>query len=99
MPGRTYPLVRCVMFCALMIVSANAFAGISVSSPTNGSTVGSPVHFVASASSSSPISYMRIYVDGNSIFGAATSKIDWSGAVSGGKHSENAVSIHVNTHV
>lgn len=84
---RTCPLVRCVMFCALMIVSVHAFAGITVSSPANGSTVSSPTHFVASASSSSPISFMRIYVDGNSIFGAASSKIDWSGAVSGGKHS------------
>jgi hypothetical protein len=45
------------------------------------------VHFVANATSTSPISYMRIYVDGTSVFGAATSKIDSSIAVGAGTHS------------
>lgn len=46
MPGKLN-LVVCV--CA--IFSVRAFAGVSVSSPASGTTVGSPVHFVASASS------------------------------------------------
>ena len=36
----------------LVALSAYAFAGVSVSSPANGSTVSSPVHFVASATTS-----------------------------------------------
>jgi hypothetical protein len=86
---RAYQFVRCVLICALMAVSASAFAGVTVTSPANGSTVGSPAHFVANASSSRPITFMRIYVDGKSVFGAATSKIDSTIGVAAGKHSVN----------
>ncbi len=49
----------------MLVVATSCFAGVSVSSPANGSTVGSPVHFVASASGSTTIASMIIYVDGN----------------------------------
>ena len=76
-------------FRLLMItlgLTAISFAGVTVSSPTTGSTVGSPVHFVASASSSHPISAMRIYVDNVSVYFVSSSKIDTSVAMSSAKH-------------
>ena len=50
------------LFC-LLTLSLSAFAGVSVSSPTTGSTDSSPVHFVASAttSCSAGVSSMGIY--------------------------------------
>lgn len=75
----------------LLIVSlgltAASFAGVTVSSPTNGSTVGSPVHFVASATSSNPITAMRIYVDNVSVYLVASNKIDTNISMSATKHS------------
>lgn len=76
-------------FRLLMITlgfTAISFAGVTVSSPTTGSTVGSPVHFVASASSSHPITAMRIYVDNVSVYVVSSSKIDTSVAMSSAKH-------------
>ena len=76
-------------FRLLMITlgfTAISFAGVTVSSPTTGSTVGSPVHFVASATSSHPITAMRIYVDNVSVYVVSSSKIDTSVAMSSAKH-------------
>lgn len=70
----------------LLALCASAFAGVSVSSPGNGSTVGTPTHFVASASSSSSITHMTIYVDYNKVWGADTNKIDAYVSLSGGNH-------------
>ncbi len=42
----------CLSFCLFALSVAPMFGGVSVSAPGNGSTVSSPVHFVASASSS-----------------------------------------------
>ncbi|MGE5321941.1 MAG: hypothetical protein ACM3SW_03730 [Actinomycetota bacterium] len=73
----------------LMIIfglAAISHAGVTVSSPTNGSTVGSPVHVVASASSSQPITVMRIYVDYVSVYKISGSKIDTLVPMSAGKH-------------
>lgn len=67
-------------------LTAISSAGVTVSSPTNGSTVGSPVHVVASASSTHPITAMRIYVDNVSVFLTSSSKIDTSVAMSAAKH-------------
>src|SRR5215472_1654075 len=61
---------------ACLFMTAAAFAGVSVSSPSPGATVGSPVQFVASASASTPISAMRIYVDNNSMYTVQASSLD-----------------------
>jgi hypothetical protein len=53
-----------VIVCLCAMFALPAVAGVSVSSPSSGSTSGSPVHFVASASSSScskGVSAMGIY--------------------------------------
>src|SRR5579872_7160978 len=53
-----------VVGCLCAIFALPAFAGVYVTSPTSGSTSGSPVHFVASASSpacSKGVAAMGIY--------------------------------------
>src|SRR5438067_13484225 len=66
-------------------VSAS-FAGVTVSSPSNGSTDASPVHFVASASSSYPITAIRIYVDNVSVYLVNASTLDTNVSMSSGSH-------------
>ncbi len=61
--------------------------GVTVCSPAPGSTVASPVHFVASAKSNHPITAMRIYVDSVSKFSVDASSLDTSIALAAGTHS------------
>lgn len=59
-----------------MWAASGAIAGVTVSSPANGSTVGSPLRVVASATSTRPITAMRIYVDHKSVYLRNASSID-----------------------
>jgi len=61
--------------------------GVTVCSPAAGSTVASPVHFVAAAKSANPITAMRIYVDNISKFTVNASSLDTSVALATGTHS------------
>jgi len=61
--------------------------GVTVCSPAAGSTVASPVHFVAAAKSPHPITAMRIYVDNISKFTVDASSLDTSVALATGTHS------------
>ena len=61
---------------ATLVLAASAFAGVTVSSPAQGAASGSPVHFVASASSTAPITAMRVYVDYVSVYTNSTNSID-----------------------
>ncbi len=70
-----------------LTLATASFAGVTVSSPAAGSTSGSPVHFVASATSTHPITAMRIYVDNVSVYLVSASKLDTSLAMASGKHS------------
>lgn len=70
-----------------MTLATASFAGVTVSSPAAGSTLGSPVHFVASATSTHPITAMRIYVDSVSAYLVSASSLDTSVAMSAGSHS------------
>ena len=63
-----------------------AFAGVTVSSPTAGTTQASPVHFVASATSTSSITGMRVYVDNVSVYAISAGNIDTSIAMSAATH-------------
>ncbi len=67
-------------------ICAVSFAGVTVTSPAAGQTVGSPIHVVASAASSNPITAMRIYLDNNSVYTASASKIDQYVNASAGTH-------------
>lgn len=77
--------VVCLLIVSLGLTAAS-FAGVTVSSPVNGSTVASPVHFVASATSTHPITAMRIYVDSVSVYLVASSKIDTFVSMSAANH-------------
>jgi hypothetical protein len=69
--------------------SASTVNGVTVSSPTSGSTVGSPAHFAASASGNAPIASMIIYVDGNQDYLAYSNSLDTTISLGAGSH--NAV--------
>ncbi|HYG99962.1 MAG TPA: alkaline phosphatase family protein [Terriglobales bacterium] len=59
---------------------------VSVTTPANGATVSSPVRVVASATSSYPITAMRIYVDGVSKYSVNAARIDTSVSLANGYH-------------
>lgn len=71
---------------ANLMLAASAFAGVTISSPAPGSTSASPVHFVASASSSAPITAMQIYVDNVSVFLISANTLDTLVTISTGSH-------------
>jgi hypothetical protein len=61
--------------------------GLNVSSPANGSQVGAPVHVVASAGASLPITQMVIYLDDANVFMMNGGNMDTSINASPGWHS------------
>lgn len=63
-----------------------AFAGVNVSSPVNGSSSGSPIHVVAGATSSYPITAMRIYLDDNSVYTVSANNLDTYVTATSGTH-------------
>ena len=71
---------------ATMTLATAAFAGVTVSSPAAGSTSGSPVHFVASATSANPVTAMRIYVDNISQYLTSSSSLNTSLSLATGSH-------------
>lgn len=73
----------------ISIMTVAAFAGITVSSPTNGSTVQSPVKFVASATATgrSKITGMAILVDSVQVYSTKSANLNTSAAISSGTHS------------
>jgi len=72
---------------AIFLMTAASFASITVTSPLPASASGSPAHFVASASSSAPITAMRIYVDDVSVYETANSTLDTFVPMAIGTHS------------
>lgn len=76
--------IRYVM--ANLVLAASAFAGVTISSPAPGSSSASPVHFVASASSSAPITAMRIYVDNASVYLTSANQLDTQVSIAPGTH-------------
>ncbi|HEV7553155.1 MAG TPA: hypothetical protein VGP65_15815 [Candidatus Angelobacter sp.] len=75
------------LIIATLTLATASFAGVTVSSPAAGSTSGSPVHFAASATSTHPVTAMRIYVDNVSVFLNSASSLNTSVAMSAGTHS------------
>ncbi len=71
---------RNFLFATILTLASTsaAFAGVAVTSPAAGSTVGSPVQFVAGAVSSAPITGMRVYVDNVSVFSTLAASINTS---------------------
>jgi hypothetical protein len=71
----------------LFFMATAAFAGVTVTSPSSGSTSSSPVHFVASASGASAITAMKIYVDTAAVFAVNAASLNTSLSMSKGSHS------------
>src|SRR5690349_7772686 len=69
-----------------LALSAAAFADVTVTSPSSGTIATSPVHFVASATSTKPISTMRIYVDGVSAYTVSATSINTDVSMAAGTH-------------
>ncbi|MCI0348763.1 MAG: hypothetical protein L0Z53_05000 [Acidobacteriales bacterium] len=75
----TFAARQAARFSILLITgfaASTAMAGITISSPTNGATVSPSVRVVASASSTRPITAMRIYVDHVSVYVVNSNSID-----------------------
>ena len=77
------------IFTAVLVagMASASFAGVTISSPANGATVGSPVHFIASATGTYPISSMIIYVDNVNKYLVYASHLDTYMSLPTGKHS------------
>lgn len=75
------------LIAAMLFAALSAVAGITVSSPSSGSTVGSPVHFVASASSSAnSIASIVVWIDGTKKYIKYASSIDTYISLGSGSH-------------
>lgn len=73
------------LFVAASAVSALA-GSVSISSPTSGATVSSPIRVVAKAYSSAPVTGMKIYLDSNSVYSTTSSSLDRSISAGSGSH-------------
>jgi hypothetical protein len=72
-----------ILIAVLTVVS---FASVTVTTPTNGTTVQSPVNFVASATSYHKITGMVIYVDSKNVYSTNSSSLNTSIPMSSGQH-------------
>jgi hypothetical protein len=72
-------------------ISVTSNAGVTITAPSAGANVGSPVQFVASASAPAGrrIDAMRIYVDSQNAYTVYASSINTSLALGGGVHAIN----------
>lgn len=73
-------------FLAFIFAATACFAGVTISSPGSGATVGSPVHFVASASGSTTIASMILYVDGTKYSTVYSNNLDTYVSLTNGSH-------------
>src|SRR5437899_5924154 len=74
------------IFALLLTMTTAALAGVTVYFPVSGSTVTPPVHIRAAATSTYPITYMRIYVDNVSVWGSAVSRFNTYLNMKAGNH-------------
>src|SRR5947209_7975852 len=76
------------LFAGLLLFSSVSFAqSVSVSSPSNGATVSSPVHFVGSANGGSfPVTAVRIYADNQSVYSTNSASLDTMVPMATGNH-------------
>jgi hypothetical protein len=59
---------------------------VTICAPVDGATVASPVHVVAGTTSSSPVSYMQVYVDGAKRYEVRANKLDTQLDMTAGAH-------------
>jgi phosphatidylinositol-3-phosphatase len=70
----------------LTVNSTAPASGITIASPSNGATVGSSMHVVASANSSNPIEAMHLYVDDQLVYVVHSGSMDTTVPLSPGSH-------------
>jgi hypothetical protein len=70
----------------IVATSVASFAGVTISSPSSGSTQSSNVHFYATASMSAGVTTMQIYDNGSLKYAVSGSKIDHYLTLGGGSH-------------
>lgn len=74
-------------FVVLLLASAALAQSVSISSPSSGATVSSPVKVVATANGGSyPASAMRVYVDNQSMYTVNAASLNTSVALATGQH-------------
>lgn len=69
-----------------LALASISYASITITSPSTGTSATSPVHVVASATSSNAITTMKIYVDNVEKYSVNAAKIDTSVSMSAGSH-------------
>src|SRR5438874_11063167 len=74
------------MFALLLTMTTAALAGVTVYFPVSGSTVTSPVHIRAAATSTYPITYTRIYAANASLWCSAVSRLNTYLNMKAGNH-------------
>jgi len=77
-------LLSCLVVLTLFTIPT--WASVTVTAPANGSTVGSPTRFVASATSTRPVTHMNIYINGNRMYSQDVSSINTQLTLSAGSH-------------
>ena len=75
-----------ILLITACVFSAVANAQVTVTSPGAGATVTSPFHVTASATSSHPITGMRIYLDSVSVYAVSAAQINTYVTASTGSH-------------
>lgn len=70
---------------------------ITICSPADASTVGSPVHVLAASTDSTPVIRMEVWVDGVKMYSTAGSSVDTSLPLSSGTHRIVVVAAESNT--
>ncbi len=78
-----------IAICMLALLATSAFADVSVSQPTNGATVSSPAHYVATATTktcSKGVASMGIYVDDKLEYVVNGAKLDTKLPLDPGKY-------------
>lgn len=80
---RSFLCIACIL-----ILSASAFAGVNVNSPGSGSTVASPVNYVASATTgcAKGVASMGVYVDDKLVFVASGKTLNTNLSIAPGSH-------------
>ncbi|HEY6328404.1 MAG TPA: hypothetical protein VI756_03635, partial [Blastocatellia bacterium] len=75
--------------CIFLMLATSVFADVKVSSPSNGATVSSPVHYVATATTntcSRGVASMGIYVDNTLVYVVNGAKMDHYLSLNSGKY-------------
>jgi len=75
--------ISCCVISIFLVLATSALATVTVSSPSNGATVGSPVNYVATATTSTcskGVASMGIYVDGSLVYvvNGASMNTNWT---------------------